>query len=349
MIPLSTNLEGLRNDLCDVARLFFGGRPAAAIEHCHEDRGDRWVERYAMGGARFEYQAPAVRGGLAEMRMLKRAAKTGLFLLLRRETGVSPPWGSLTGIRPTRLIYEFLEQGNDLDAAAGAIEDTFFVAREKASLLRDIVEMQRGIRSAPAGQFDLYLGIPFCTTRCSYCSFASGELGDGRLVRPYLDALAREIDGAAQLARENGLAVRAGYVGGGTPTALTADQLGTLLDRAMDRFPGASEWTVEAGRPDTIDRAKLRAMRARGVTRISVNPQTFSDQTLQRIGRAHAAGDAEDAFLLARDEGFDDVNMDLIAALPGEDLADFTHSIERTIALFPESVTVHTLAIKRAS
>ena len=209
--------------------------------------------------------------------------------------------------------------------------------------------MQRGLIDTPDDEYDLYIGIPFCTTRCAYCSFASGELGNGALVEPYLAALKREMALSAALMAERGLKLRAAYMGGGTPTALTADQLASLLDEALRLFPGAREWTVEAGRPDTIGKGKLRILKERGVERISVNPQTFSDETLRVIGRAHTAQQTIDAFNLAREMGIHHINMDLIAALPGETEADFARSLEKTIALNPESVTVHTLAIKRSS
>ena len=195
----------------------------------------------------------------------------------------------------------------------------------------------------------MYVGIPFCTTRCAYCSFSSGEIGDGHLVEPYLAALEREIDAARALMDEAGLRMRALYVGGGTPTSLDARQLARLLCRLQRAFPGATEWTVEAGRPDTLDEEKLRVLRDFPVGRISINPQTMNDATLQRIGRAHTAQDILSAYALARRIGFDHINMDLIAALPGETPADFERTLAKIRSLAPESLTVHTLAVKRSS
>ncbi len=355
MIRLETNLPEFFGELCEVIRLFLGAveiREDAGdtlIRHEHAERDGVWIERFESDGRAVRHTAPVARGGLEEKRRLKRAAKTGCFLLMRELTGVSPPWGSLTGIRPTRLMYELEAGGVTGEAARRAMEETFFVSPEKARLLSDILAMQRGLIDAPDDRFDLYIGIPFCTTRCAYCSFAAGELGDGRLVEPYLAALGREIEGTAALMDSLGLRVRAAYMGGGTPTALTAPQLDRLLEAAQARFPGAAEWTVEAGRPDTIDEEKLSVLRSRRVTRISVNPQTFSDETLRRIGRFHTAEDTVRAYELARRMGFGHINMDLIAALPGERLEDFAKSLETTCALAPESITVHTLAIKRAS
>ena len=355
MIRLETNLPEFFNELCEVIRLFLGpveikeDAGETLIRHEHMEQNGQWIERFSSEGREITHAAPVERGGLAEKRQLKRAAKTGCFLLMRAVTGVAPPWGSLTGIRPTRLMYELREQGLEDEAAERAMRETFYVSPEKARLLSDILAMQRGLIDTPDNEYDLYIGIPFCTTRCAYCSFASGELGKGLLVEPYLNALKREMALDAALMDELGLKIRAAYMGGGTPTALTAPQLDGLLKEANRLFPGAREWTVEAGRPDTIDRDKLQALIDNGVMRISVNPQTFSDETLRVIGRAHTAAQTVEAYELARRMGFHHINMDLIAALPGEDEAAFMKSLARTIELAPESVTVHTLAIKRSS
>ena len=354
-VRLETNEPALFGELADVIRIFYPTSVKAdegdfCIRHEGGIQEDRWQDRFYALGFEHTYLAPrrAV-GELAIKRERKRAAKTGLFLLLKMISGQSPAWGSLTGIRPTRLLYERLEAGDTPAAAALYLREKFFVSEEKAGLLKEIERMQRGLRTVPPGQFDLYIGIPFCPTRCAYCSFSSGELGDGRLVEPYLAALSQEIRACGAMMREMGLSVRAAYMGGGTPTSLGAAQLARVLDEAQAAFPGAREWTVEAGRPDSITMEKLRAIRERGVERVCVNPQTFSDETLRRIGRAHTARETIAAYQLAREVGFADINMDLIAALPGETLEDFRRTLETTVSLAPESVTVHALAIKRSS
>lgn len=355
MIRLETNLPEFFNELCEVIRLFYGMvdiRPDegnTTITHTHTAEGDQWIEHFSSEGISLQHAAPIVLGGLEEQRCLKRAVKTGCFLLMRRLTGDTPPWGSLTGIRPTRLMYELREEGLEGEAARAAMQERFYVSPDKAQLLSDILDMQRGLIDTPDNEYDLYLGIPFCTTRCTYCSFASGELGNGALVEPYLKALKREMALCASLMNELGYKIRAAYMGGGTPTSLNAVQLAGLLDEALRLFPGAREWTVEAGRPDTIDKDKLRVLKERRIERISVNPQTFSDETLRLIGRAHTARQTIDTYELARAAGIEHINMDLIAALPGETEDDFARSLEKTISLAPESITVHTLAIKRSS
>ena len=357
MIGIITPEAGFLQDFADVVRMFLGDvtvRPGpgdeATYKHTVSERDGAWIDAWTCGAEAYSSTQPVFgTTPLEAKRYRKRAAKMGLYGLLKRQTGIDPPWGALTGIRPTRLVYEQLEDGVSLSEAIRRMGEVFDVKPDKARLLEEIVAMQQGVRVPEEGQFDLYIGIPFCTTRCAYCSFSSGELGDGRLTEPYVGALIREIGLCREIAAEKGLRPRAGYVGGGTPTAISCGQLRRILAAAMEAFPGAVEWTVEAGRPDTIDREKLKMLREMGVGRISVNPQSFSDETLRRIGRAHTGEDTLRAFALAREEGFSHINMDVIAALPGETIADFRRTLETVIALRPESVTVHSLAIKRSS
>ena len=261
---------------------------------------------------------------LHRRRAARRLCKQTLYDLLRQMTGIHPPWGSLTGVRPTHLMLEALAEGLTPEAAVRRLVRDYDVTLPKAELLAD-------------------------TTRCAYCSFSSGEIGDGSLVGPYMDALEREIRACAPLIAGSGRSLRALYVGGGTPTALPEKEFRRLLSLILEYFPGACETTVEAGRPDTLSRDKLRAVREAGISRISINPQTMNDRTLQVIGRAHTAQQVRDAYALAREEGLPHINMDVIAGLPGEDEADFARTMEEAVRLHPESLTVHTLAIKRSS
>ncbi len=352
---LLTNLPELQAELQDVVKLFDAQAAVSinegevALWHEHTESGGLYTEDWRMGSLENAVSAKAETDPLLIKRTIKRAAKTGLYQLMRRVTGIRPPWGSLTGIRPTRLMYEAIDLGLMPEAAEWHMINAFDVSRDRAALLADVLEMQRGLIEHEQNEYDLYIGIPFCATRCDYCSFSSGEIGDGRLVGPYVDALIREMEGSAAIMNEHRMALRAAYMGGGTPTALPAADLDRVLEAAQRLFPGAVEWTVEAGRPDTIDEGKLSVMRNRGITRISVNPQTFSDETLARIGRAHTGQDVIQAFRMARQMGFTDINMDLICGLPGEGEADFARSLQHAIAMGPESITVHTLAIKHGS
>ena len=293
MIRLKTDAPQFFSDLGDVLRLFYGDVQVSleagetVFEHRFAEADGLWTDTWRSQGREASLSQPIPTGTALELkRIRKRQAKGALYELLKQLTGMQPPWGSLTGIRPTRLLYEGMEAGLTREAAVRHVMEAFDVAPDRAALLGEIAEMQAGLREAAPDQFDLYIGIPFCRTRCSYCSFSAGEIGDGRLVAPYVEALLREIELCRALMAEKGMRLRAGYVGGGTPTAIPCEALERVLEAAQAAFPGAVEWTVEAGRPDTIDAEKLRMLRRRNVGRISVNPQTFSDETLRRIGRA---------------------------------------------------------------
>ncbi len=286
---------------------------------------------------------------LHRRRTARRLCKQTLYDLLRKMTGIHPPWGSLTGVRPTHLMLEALAEGLTPEDAVRRLVRDYDVTLPKAELLAEIAAVQRRLPAPGDAFMDVYIGIPFCTTRCAYCSFSSGEIGDGRLVAPYMDALEREIRSCAPLIRSSGRSLRALYVGGGTPTALPENEFGRLLSLIREHFADACETTVEAGRPDTLSREKFRLIREADISRISINPQTMNDRTLQVIGRAHTAQQVRDAYAMAREEGIPHINMDIIAGLPGENEADFAHTLEEAVRLRPESLTVHTLAIKRSS
>lgn len=367
-VALHAPLENFANEFCDVLKLFF------AVEHFsvnpEKDDGEPLVQTYkewdgtAVCTFTFrgheesratalpdeaDYPGEPERLPIVHKRVVKRLCKVTLYELLKKLTGHRPPWGSLTGIRPTRLLYERLDAGLTLEEAQTYVETAFDVSREKADLLRRIVIEQQKLPQPSVEEADVYISIPFCRTRCAYCSFPGEAVGKGKLIPPYLDALMWEMEQGAKLMQQNSLRLRALYVGGGTPSALNEEQFERLMQHTMRLFPGAREYTVEAGRPDTITRGKLQTLKNLGVGRISINPQTMNDETLRVIGRDHTAQQAEEAFLLAREMGFDDINMDVIAGLPGENADHFAHTMDRIRALKPDSLTVHTLAIKRSS
>ena len=286
---------------------------------------------------------------LHRKRAARRLCKQTLYDLCKAMTGIHPPWGSMTGVRPTHLMLEALGAGLSPEEAVRKLAKEFDVMPERARLLAEIAAEQRKLPPPGNRWMDVYIGIPFCTTRCAYCSFSSGEIGDGSLVPPYMAALAKEMKACAGILRESGRALRALYIGGGTPTALPEAAFAGLLEDTVTLFPGAAEYTVEAGRPDTLTRGKLRAIREAGISRISINPQTMNDRTLEIIGRAHTAQQVREAYALAREERIPHINMDVIAGLPGETEKDFARTMEEAGKLHPESLTVHTLAIKRSS
>lgn len=283
---------------------------------------------------------------LERKRKEKRFLKIAIYRTLSFLTGVNLPYGCLTGIRPTKL---FLEIQNDFkDYGKGAREvfiDDYGVSESKVNLVEKIVNVQAPIRNKSSKEYDVFVFIPFCPTRCAYCSFVSLPIDKQRkLVEPYVECLIRELEQTKELIRSKKWKIRAVYVGGGTPTSIGAQALDRVLEYC--HF-GAREFTVEAGRPDTIDEDIVAVMQKHGVTRVSVNPQTFNDKTLEIIGRRHKSAQTYNAYMLVRDKF--DVNMDLIACLPDETFEDFKRSVDIAVALNPANITVHTLYMKKGS
>lgn len=282
----------------------------------------------------------------------KNAFKRFFYLSMQEETGITLPWGNLTGIRPTKIAMTLMEQGKSEEETADYLKTMHLVSEEKTALALDIARREQEILSTLHYEsgYSLYVGIPFCPTTCLYCSFTSYPIGAWKKrVGEYLDALEKEIDASAPLCRNKILDTV--YIGGGTPTSLSAQELDRLLGKLKSAFDFSlvQEFTVEAGRADSITQDKLRVLYRHGVTRISVNPQTMKQETLDLIGRRHTVEQVEEAFHLARQTGFDNINMDIILGLPGETAADVAHTIERIRALSPDALTVHSLAVKRAS
>lgn len=264
-----------------------------------------------------------------------------------------PEWGSLSGVRPAKLMDAYLREGLSPRAAKGRFMREYFVSGSRAQLCLDAaLAAQEAARSLDERDVCLYVGIPFCPTRCAYCSFVSQSVEKSmKLMEPFLDALLLDIRATAAETRRAGLRPVALYMGGGTPTTLSAAQLDRLcaaLEREFD-LSALREYTVEAGRPDTITAEKLRVLRAHGVGRVSVNPQTMSDSVLEAIGRRHTAQDIVDALALVRECGGFEVNMDLIAGLPADTAGGFSRTLDAVLSLAPENVTVHTLSLKRGS
>ena len=286
---------------------------------------------------------------LDRKRQEKRAEKRAVYALMQRIHPAEMPWGSLTGIRPTKLLRELCERVGE-EEAVRQFRDVFSVRIDKLRLAATINAVQKPfIESVRPDDVDLYVGIPYCKTRCLYCSFGA-EIAKKNAIAEYLPYLHKDIENGARLVKDGGFHVRASYLGGGTPTVLSADELDALLSHVEACYGGyGTECTVEAGRPDTITKEKLAVLRSHGVERISINPQTMSDETLRRIGRAHTAAEIREAFALAREMGFSSINMDLIAGLPGETVADFERTLGEIKAMRPDNLTVHTLAIKRSS
>ena len=346
-----------------VARLFFPGASLAGEVCPFEDETadlvaaiDHTVAQlvFVRRGGRLFWDMKTV-DSAATVKQREYSLCRLLYGLLCARTGIRPPWGMMTGVRPVRIIHDMRAEGADEAAIEARFLETYDCTPERFATARAIADLQRPVLEANRPlDCSVYAGIPFCPTRCSYCSFVSRTVGDKAtraLVEPYVDCLCRELAATGAAAKACGLRVRTLYIGGGTPTSLSAAQLRRLMRQMADCFPldGIEEYTVEVGRPDCTDEEKLRVLKEYGATRISINPQTFSDAVLKNIGRRHTAQDILNCFRTARAVGHDNINMDLIAGLPGDTVEGFCRSLETAIALEPENITVHTLTLKRAS
>lgn len=282
----------------------------------------------------------------------KNRIKRMLYQMAGKLTGMELPWGTLTGIRPTKIAMTKLLEGHSKEEVKSHMKETYLASDAKTDLSIEIASREISLLSEIDYEngYSLYIGIPFCPTTCLYCSFTSFPIGQWeKRMELYLEALFREMDYTAE--KMKGRVLDTVYIGGGTPTSLSAQHLDILIKRLYDTFDFSTvkEFTVEAGRPDSITEDKLRVLKAHGVTRISINPQTMKQETLSIIGRRHTVDMVKKQFHLARSLGFDNINMDLIIGLPEEDMEDVRNTMEEIKALSPDSITVHSLAIKRAA
>lgn len=280
----------------------------------------------------------------------KNKIKREIYTALSQLKKSPHPWGILTGIRPVKFWGEtFGKLGRNM--AYETFKNDFFVSEEKLKLIEDIFSYQVDtIGYADSNSSIVYIGIPFCPTRCLYCSFVSNQKGDEEIER-YFKSLLIEIESVGQMMKEKGKSIESLYIGGGTPTTLSGDQLNDLLENVNKNLPmnQCKEITVEAGRPDTITKEKLEVLKSRGVTRISINPQSMKSETLEIVGRSHTVDMIRESFKIAKEIGFESINADLIAGLPEESPDDFRNSLKEVIDLNPDNITVHCLAVKRAS
>lgn len=365
MVRIYTDHPEFLNDIADVARLYLpmeevlpAGEESEACDYVQiyavMEMDEEWRAvcrcRTADGEKQYIYCHPAVEGSLlVQKRYIKRCLKIGVFRVMGMLFSANLPWGSLTGIRPTRLLRELMDEKGE-EEALRFMEREFDVSPKKLSLAREIVEIQRPFMENIGRSADVYIGIPFCRTRCLYCSFLSEVRTKKTDMAAYIQALKKDISLGAAILKDSGYSIRSMYMGGGTPTVLTEDELKDVLDYALEQYGGyGSEFTVEAGRPDTITPEKLRVIYSRGARRISINPQTMCSRTLELVGRSHSPQEIIRAYQDARGLGFDSINMDVIAGLPGETLSDVEDTLSEIKKLSPDNLTVHTLAIKRSS
>ena len=350
-VKIYTNFQ-YHTEVEDVAKLFFEDVIVSQNEHNADivcltstDSQGQFFAKTTYG--QFEHVESVMlvaNDALQSVRQTKRVVKVSVYRCLVSATGRTQPWGSLTGIRPTKLAYQ-LSQREGLDYKS--VFETFFdVSKDKIAVVEQILEQQKGLRTIDDKCVDLYVGIPFCVSRCSYCSFTGGVIDKlKKLVVPYLDALKYEIKSTLDFVKANGITVKNVYFGGGTPTSISAIQLYELMHLIDVPY---QEFCVEAGRPDTINKEKLQAMYDCGVNRVSVNPQSFNQSVLDAVGRNHSVKDIYDIYNIARSYPFV-INMDLIAGLPTESYEMFCHSVDCVADIAPDNVTIHTLALKKGS
>lgn len=338
---IDTNLENLVSELKEVVNLF-DGADSLNIKHRFTESEKKFVNTVTLNGKVFAYGnfIGSLSGEIEKKRLVKRYSKLSLYKALAKFYGKDLPWGALTGIRPTKLAYQQIEKDGDFTEF---FIDTMKVSGEKTSLIKSVLNSQKGIYEKNDNNTDFFAFVPFCPSRCKYCSFISADIKSAlKYVDEYVDTLVDEINYSAKFVKN----LRSIYIGGGTPVALSDDKLSKVLD-AIDKINTGVEYTVEAGRPDAITESNLKLLKEHKVTRICINPQTFNDKTLVRLGRNHTAKDVIDKYQLAK--GMFDINMDLIAGLEGETFEDFKFSLDKAISLSPENITVHTLCIKRGS
>ena len=327
-----------------------GGEAESALH-----RGEIWLTATAKITLEGKTATASRRIKAAEetVRLRRRALQQSYYLAAIQLLPELPAWGALAGVRPTKITTKHMLEGGSPKSADKLLKDVYFVTPERRSLAVDCsVSTVKAVEKLQPSDISLYVGIPFCPTRCSYCSFVSRTIGKKtELLDPYLDALIREIEVTGRLLANSGRQLRTIYIGGGTPTTLTAAQLERLMLTIRDSFDLSRciEYTVEGGRPNTLDPQKLRAIRNGGADRISINPQTMEPQVLKAVGRPHGPEDILRAYNQALGAGFEAINMDLIAGLPQDSVDGFRRSLDAVLDMNPANITVHTLALKKGA
>ena len=333
--------------------LFSTSEDGEAVSSLH--RGKIWLTATAKitKNGKTATAMRRIRASEETVRLRRRALQQSYYLAALQLLDHTPAWGALAGVRPTKISTKHLLEGGTPQSAEKQLKNIYYVTEERRKLAVDCsVSTVHAASLLDENDISLYVGIPFCPTRCAYCSFVSRTVGKKtELLEPYLQALLKEIAVTGKLLENSGKHVRTIYIGGGTPTTLSTPQMQTLLCAIRDSFDLSRciEFTVEGGRPDTLSEEKLRAIRDGGADRMSINPQTMIDSVLRACGRPHRAQDVLDAYRWAENAGFDAINMDLIAGLPTDDFDGFRHSLDSVAALNPANITVHTLALKKGA
>lgn len=348
MIKVSLNDMNNRFDIYQILNMYY---QFEKIQFCEKDFLYKFVidqdklQIYQQDDLQFEHYL--------DPENVKEDIKRAVFLYLKEKTGKILPWGTLSGIRPTKQIHKIMNTNSIKEEIINIFMEKYLASREKAELCYEIALIERNIVNKEPNKISIYIGMPFCPTRCVYCSFTSNPILKCRkLVTPYIKSLIHEIEEISKFIEKNELTIQNVYFGGGTPTAIDENDFEFLMSKIYLSFihnNKVEEFNVECGRPDSISREKLITMKKYEVNRISINPQTMNDVTLKKIGRAHNSKDVIDKFNLARELGFDNINMDLIIGLPEENATHVKKTLKEIKKLNPDSITVHGMSIKRAS
>jgi len=348
MIKVRLNNTQFNYDVFQIINLFFFFPDIKFVEENYDFNIDvkENVIKLQKGSESFEYL-------INKSYKLKDEVKKAVFLYFSKNTTLELPWGTVIGIRPSKKALELLQKGVSEDNIIAYFKDKHVTRDDKARLCIDVAKFERNIVNKEKDNISIYIDMPFCPTRCIYCSFTSNPIGSCKnIVGPYLEALSHEIKSISNYIKEKNLNIECVYFGGGTPTSVNDEQFEKIMECVYEAFIENSkvkEFTVECGRPDSITRQKLLTMKKYGVHRISINPQTMNDDTLELIGRNHNVNDVYEKFDMARELGFDNINMDLIVGLPGEKISHIIRTCDKILGIKPDSVTIHGMSIKRAS
>ncbi len=333
--------------------LFGSDAPGEAVSTLHRGKTYLTATTKITREGKTVTRSRRIRACEETVRLRRRALQQSFYLAALDFLPAPSAWGALAGVRPTKITTRHMLDGGTPASAEKLLKDVYYVTQERRKLAVDCSSSTvKAAALLEPEDLSVYVGIPFCPTRCTYCSFVSRTIGKKtELLEPYLKALEREITYTGTLLRDSGKQIRTLYMGGGTPTTLSSSQMARLLDVIRDSFDLSRcvEFTVEGGRPDTLDEEKLRTIREHGADRMSINPQTMEDAVLRACGRPHMASDVERAYKQAVDAGFSAINMDLIAGLPRDSVDGFRRSLDRVAALNPANITVHTLALKKGA
>lgn len=346
-ININLSDESFRYDIYQMFNIFF------SLDDIKINRSEEWDYKIDVQDSYIEVQTKDFCKKLNLEEDKKESVKRELFKFLSELTADYYPWGTLIGIRPSKIALSLLNEGKTKEEVREYFSKKYLTSREKSDLCIEIAQREKSFVNTEKNKISIYIGMAFCPTRCLYCSFASNPIaGAKKKVGPYIEALIKEINAVSSYVSEKKLTVNTVYFGGGTPTAVNNEEFDGLMKEIYERIVkpfSPKEFTVECGRPDSITEEKLLAMKKYKVQRISINPQTMNDKTLKNIGRGHTSDEVKEKFCLARKLGFDNINMDIIVGLPGEGIVEIENTFNDIKELKPESLTVHGMSIKRAS